>query len=123
MLEALRQDIRAGLRSHRQSPGFAVTAVLTLALGVGLSVAMFSVADTLLLRRLPVHDESRVVVLWGKSHDGKYDNFPVFSHEMAASFARRTRALSSVAFFSREGALPVPVTIDGGLTRLSRALV
>lgn len=45
-----------GARSLRRNPGFAVTAILTLALGIGLSTAVFTVADALLLRRVPAVD-------------------------------------------------------------------
>src|SRR6266480_221499 len=47
-------DIRVGIRSLRRTPGFALTAILTLALGIGLATAVFTVADALLLRLLRV---------------------------------------------------------------------
>ena len=56
--------MRVALRSLRRTPGFALIAILTLALGIGLATAVFTVADALLLRRLPVQDQDRVVVLW-----------------------------------------------------------
>src|SRR5208282_3236662 len=49
-LNKLGRDLRFGLRSLRQSPGFAVTAILTLALGVGANTAVFSVMNAVLLR-------------------------------------------------------------------------
>lgn len=69
--DQLRQDVRHGLRSFRRNPAFAVTAVLTLALGVGANGAIFSVIDALLLRALPVQEPERLVVL----HDTKLENF------------------------------------------------
>ena len=60
-LDKLLRDLRFGLRSVRQSPGFAVTAILTLALGMGANTAVFSVMNAVLLRSLPVADPQRVV--------------------------------------------------------------
>src|SRR5687767_1534564 len=63
------QDIRTGFRSLRRTPGFALTAILTLALGIGLSTAVFTVADALLIRPLPVREQDRIVALWGAKRD------------------------------------------------------
>ncbi len=61
--QALRQDARYGLRQLRRNPGFAAAAVVTLALGIGASVAIFSVVYATLLRPLPFRDAGRVYKL------------------------------------------------------------
>ncbi|WP_433968191.1 ABC transporter permease [Tunturiibacter gelidiferens] len=64
-MTSLMQDLRFSLRQIRRSPGFMVTAVLTLALGVGANTAIFSLLDQALLRSLPVREPEQLVVLSG----------------------------------------------------------
>src|SRR5271163_459029 len=61
--ETLWADLRYGLRSLRKNPGFAVVAILTLALGIGANTAIFSMVDSLLLRPLPVNNPLQIMVL------------------------------------------------------------
>jgi len=60
-IEALVQDLRYGLRTLRRSPGFAATAAVSIALGVGANTAIFSILDKLLLRELQVREPRRLV--------------------------------------------------------------
>ena len=63
-LESIWADVRFALHQLRKSPGFAITAILTLALGVGATTAIFSVVKAVLLAPLPYKDAERIVAVW-----------------------------------------------------------
>jgi predicted permease len=63
-LEAIGMDVRYAFRRLAKSPGFALTAVLTLALGIGATTAIFSAAYALLLRSLPFRDADRIIGIY-----------------------------------------------------------
>src|SRR3954464_1154924 len=66
-LHDARDDLSFGCRRLARDRYVTTVVVLVLACGIGLSVAMFSVADAMLRRPLPILDQNRVVVLWGEA--------------------------------------------------------
>lgn len=59
-------EIRHSLRNLWKAPGFALTAILTLALGIGASTAVFTVVDSVILKPLSYRDSGKLVVVWEK---------------------------------------------------------
>ncbi|MGC2333112.1 MAG: ABC transporter permease [Candidatus Acidiferrales bacterium] len=92
-LEALLQDLRFGLRMLRNNPGFTAVAVLTLALGIGVNVAIFSVVDATLLDPIPLPQPDRIVSLFttwpSYAHAG-------FSYPNFLDIQRENRSMSGV---------------------------
>jgi putative ABC transport system permease protein len=64
LMKTVFADIKYGMRLLLRNPAFALLAIATLALGIGLTAAIFSIANDVLLRRLPYPDEARVVRFW-----------------------------------------------------------
>jgi len=88
-LELLIQDLRYALRQLRKDPGFTLTVVITLALGVGANTAIFTLVRGILLRSLPVNDPSRLYRIGDKNDCCYYNNyqndngdFDLFSYDL-----------------------------------------
>src|ERR1700722_11147253 len=73
----MRNDLVYAVRGLLRNPGFALAAILTLALGIGAVTAIFSVADAVLLRPLPYPEQSRLVMVWDQLTKLHQDQFPV----------------------------------------------
>jgi putative ABC transport system permease protein len=68
-MDLLWKDIRYALHSLRANPGFALVSILTLALGIGATTAIFSVVNGVLLQPLPLKDPNRLVMVWERAPD------------------------------------------------------
>ena len=95
-IDDLVRDLRYGLRALRRNPMFASVAVLTLALGIGANTAIFSMADAVLFRTLPVDQPRDLVVLRQRGASG--DIFP-FTSAAASDLAPGRDVLSGLAAF------------------------
>lgn len=96
-LERLLQDVRYALRGMRRSPGFALTAVLSLALGIGANTAIFSLIDALLLRSLPVRNPHQLVELMIFQNGRRIDSF---SYPVVRALADRKEIFPGLCGFS-----------------------
>ena len=96
------QDIRYSLRQFARAPGFTFIAILTLAVGIGASAAIFSLVDQILLKRLPVSDPQQLVMLkfagsftgHGSSYGG--DGFLYFSYPMYRDLRDQNQVFSGM---------------------------
>lgn len=93
VLETCWQDLRYGLRMLRKNPGVTSTVVLTLALGIGVNTAMFSLLNGWLLRPLPVPSAEQITVLASEQKDGSNGSF---SYPDFLDFQRGTDSFSSL---------------------------
>ena len=109
------RDIRCAARQLRKSPGFTLTVVLALALGIGATTAIFSLVEGIVLRPLPFADSDRLVMLGDRI--GNVKVLPVTAREIA-TYTTATTAFSSVGGFATAGyelsGGAIPQHIDGG---------
>jgi predicted permease len=109
LLDELRGDVTYALRLLRRSPGFALVALLSLALGIGANTAIFSLIDMVMLKTLPVQDPASLAFIdtsAGKSGGSSGPPYPLFE-----LMRDNTHYLSGIAAFSADR---FKVTIDGG---------
>jgi putative ABC transport system permease protein len=100
-LEHLARDVRYAALQLRKNPGFATVAVATMALGIGVNTAVFSVINAVLLREPPYRDPARLVRLW--------ESFPKMGDDRLGTsppeyldYRDRNRAFASIAAYSRK---------------------
>ena len=92
------EDLRYAVRMLAKTPGFTLTAMLTLALGIGANIAIFSVANALLLRPLPYQDSDDLVIVT----NARGPNRRPFSYHRAEFLQQNSRSFSGFAPFMSE---------------------
>jgi predicted permease len=124
MISTFMQDVRYALRQLRKTPGFTITVLLTLALGIGANAAIFTIVNSLLLRNLPVADPKMLVRL-GNENDccvnaGTRDsgNYSLFSTDAYEELKKSIPEFEELAAMQAGfGYRPVTVRRDGPSTQ------
>jgi predicted permease len=107
LLESVLADVKFAFRRLRKSPGFALTVLLTLAIGIGANAAVFSVINRVLLEPLPYPDSDRLIALWLNAPGGGLANFSSglqLSPSMYFTFARYNRSFQSIGIWTMQNA-------------------
>jgi putative ABC transport system permease protein len=103
-LESLLADLRFTLRRLRKSPGFAITVLLTLAIGIGANTAVFSVINSVLLKPLPYPDSDHLVSLWlnapGAGGLANFSNGLQLSPSMYFTFSQHNQSFKSMGVWT-----------------------
>jgi predicted permease len=117
-IENVIQDIRFALRSLRRTPGLTAFVVITLALGIGMTSATFSMVDALIFRPYPVPHPSSIVTLVSTTHDSPFDDFSYREYldirDKTTSYLGvvASAAMEAVGFSAEAGTTP---RIKGGM--------
>jgi putative ABC transport system permease protein len=107
-MEAIYQDLRFALRGLRRSPGFALVAVLTLALGIGANTAIFSVVNGVVLRPLPFPEPDRLTHLGWSWGEGPMPSLTELKFDYFREHNRTLEGVASWSGFTAEGPAGFP---------------
>ena len=103
-LESLLSDLKLVFRRLRNSPGFAITVLLTLAVGIGANAAVFTVVDSVMLKPLPYADSGRLIALWmdapGAGGLSGFESGFQISPSMYLTFAQHNRSFEQMGVWS-----------------------
>ena len=117
-MDRFRQDLAFAVRALRRRPSFTAVAVITLALGIGSTTAMFSVVRGILLRPLPYPDSERIVTVWQTGLEDMSVRGGLLSHPNFRDIRDAVESLESIALV---GPTNLTVTEEGGAEIVSGA--
>ncbi len=108
------QDLRYAVRTLRQNPGFAATAIIALALGIGVNTAIFTIFDQMAFRPLPVKDGDRLVGVYESFHGEfsrhMYGNIHMISYPELVNYQKHNQVFSGMA---ADAEVRSPLTLAG----------
>ena len=116
-LEHVTRDIRFAIRQLRRNPGFAGTAVITLAMGMAATIAIFAFVDAVLIRPLPYRDSSRLVGVFERTEAFPQSNL---SYADYLDWKKLNTVFASLSAYQGTGAT---LTASGGVERVAAARV
>jgi putative ABC transport system permease protein len=102
-MHGLLLNLRLAIRQLRRTPGFALTVVLTLALGIGTTTAIFSLVEGVLLRPLPFHDPARLVTLNDALEGEGVSGLQAVTSAEVGQYARGTTSFASLGAYTPNG--------------------
>src|SRR5215475_1212550 len=114
-------DIRFALRTLYRTPLFSTVAILSVALGIGANTAIFTLIDQILLRRLPVVDPDRLVMLYQRgAHNGSNMGDRMHSYPIYQDFQQKASPLAEVLC---RRLVPASVSIENHTERVDAEMV
>jgi putative ABC transport system permease protein len=108
MMDNLLQDVRYGIRTLVRQPGFAATAIVTLALGIGATTAIFSVVNAVVLRPLPFDQPDRIVVVTNVNLKTGNRNTTISGPDFH-DWREQSRSFETLAYWTNAGETSVSV--------------
>src|SRR6266542_3059624 len=102
-MRTLWQDLHYGARTLLKKPGFTLIAVLTLALGIGVNTALFTVFDAFVLKPLPLKDPDSIVKIYGRMPDGS--RYRLFSYLDYLDYRDRNHVFEGLVAFNKVAAV------------------
>ena len=114
-------DLRLAIRGLRRSPLFSLVAILSLALGIGANTAIFTLIDQMLLRKLPVAEPERLVMLYQQgSHNGSNMGTRMHSYPLYQDLQQKAEPLQEVLC---RRLVPASVSVDNQTERIEAEMV